>query len=49
MVTWRVIAAATWLSWVMTTIVVPSRFSSWRREMISVPEWESRFPVGSSA
>jgi hypothetical protein len=48
-VTWRVMAAATLLSCVMTTIVVPSRFSSCSREMISAPEWESRFPVGSSA
>jgi hypothetical protein len=48
-VTWRLIAEATLRSWVMTTIVVPSRFSSWRRETNSAPACESRFPVGSSA
>src|SRR6266540_3890840 len=45
----RRIAAATSLSWVMTTRVVPSALSSRSSARISAPVAASRLPVGSSA
>ena len=42
-------AAAISRSWVITTIVAPSPWSSRSRAMIPAPAWLSRLPVGSSA
>src|SRR5437867_4163641 len=41
--------AATSGSWVTMTTVFPSSLSRWKIARISALEWESRFPVGSSA